>query len=80
RETRAAGDGFRAALETKACAATDSDVVLDLEQVARGVRASGSPSALASLRRKLADREREGRLSRACRTALESHLDDFAPP
>ncbi|MEU4571119.1 serine/threonine-protein kinase [Nonomuraea sp. ATR24] len=79
RTMRQAVDGFHSALETAVCGATDGDVALDLKQVLRGVLVTPGQeeTGLASLRRKLTDREREGRLTPGCRSALEVSLNEI---
>ncbi|MEU5867856.1 serine/threonine-protein kinase [Nonomuraea sp. NPDC047529] len=78
-------DGFHDSLEDgKPCDATDADVVLDLKQVldsvvrnsvVRGSVVRGPEvTGMAELRRKVADRAREGRLAPACRAELEAKL------
>ncbi|MEU4225061.1 serine/threonine-protein kinase [Nonomuraea sp. NPDC026600] len=78
---RQAVDGFHGTLAGgEACRATDQDVTLDLQQVLRGVLDAPGPigPGMAELKRKLADREREGRLTPACRTELQARLDEIA--
>lgn len=78
---RQAIDGFHATLEASdACGALDGDVALDLKQVLRGamVAQGEEDSRLAGLRRKLAEREREGRLDPACRSQLEIRLNEIS--
>ncbi|MEV4835593.1 serine/threonine-protein kinase [Nonomuraea sp. NPDC049486] len=80
RTVRQAVDGFHATLEgSDVCGALGGDVALDLKQVLRGALVSPGQedSLLAGLRRKLADREREGRLAPACRTQLEISLNEI---
>ncbi|WP_053174595.1 serine/threonine-protein kinase [Nonomuraea sp. SBT364] len=79
RTMRQAVDGFHDTLDTDACVATDGDVALDLKQVLRGVLVTPGQeeTGLASLRRKLTDREREGRLAPGCRSALEVSLNEI---
>ncbi|WP_336207411.1 serine/threonine-protein kinase [Nonomuraea sp. LPB2021202275-12-8] len=77
---RQAVDGFHATLEeTRVCEATGGDVALDIKQVLRGalVTPGKEESGLVGLRRKLADREREGRLDPACRVELEIRLNEI---
>ena len=77
---RQAVDGFTATLErASVCGATDADITLDLKQVLRGALVSRGKedSGLVGLRRKLADREREGRLDPACRVELEIRLNEI---
>ncbi|MCA2224095.1 serine/threonine-protein kinase [Nonomuraea aurantiaca] len=81
RTARQAVDGFHGTLSgAGACGATGHDVTLDLQQVLRGVLDSPDPiePGMAKLKRKLADREREGRLTPACRTQLQARLDEIA--
>ncbi|MEV0354044.1 protein kinase [Nonomuraea sp. NPDC050680] len=81
RTARQAVDGFHGTLAgAGACGATDHDVTLDLQQVLRGVLDTPGPiePGMAALKRKLADREREGRLTPACRTRLQARLDEIA--
>lgn len=78
---RQAVDGFHGTLAGgEACRATDQDVTLDLQQVLRGVLDAPGPigPGMAELKRKLADREREGRITPACRTELQARLDEIA--
>ncbi|MFI7450451.1 serine/threonine-protein kinase [Nonomuraea sp. NPDC049714] len=77
---RQAVDGFHATLEDSGvCGATEGDVALDIKQVLRGslVTPGKEESGLAGLRRKLADREREGRLHPDCRVELEIRLNEI---
>jgi len=77
---RQAVDGFHATLERPGvCGSTGGDVALDIKQVLRGslVTPGKEESGLAGLRRKLADREREGRLDPACRDELEIRLTEI---
>ena len=77
---RQAVDGFHATLEQPGvCGSTGGDVSLDIKQVLRGslVTPGKEESGLAGLRRKLADREREGRLDPACRDELEIRLNEI---
>ncbi|MFG1946002.1 serine/threonine-protein kinase [Nonomuraea sp. NPDC048826] len=77
---RQAVDGFHATLEgSDVCGALGGDVALDLKQVLRGALVSPGQeeTGLAGLRRKLADREREGRLDPACRSQLEIRLNEI---
>lgn len=77
---RQAVDGFHATLERSGvCESTAGDVTLDIKQVLRGslVTPGKEDSGLAGLRRKLADREREGRLDPACRVELEIRLNEI---
>ncbi|MEU7741356.1 protein kinase [Nonomuraea sp. NPDC049158] len=81
RTARQAVDGFHGTLAAAgACGATDHDVTLDLQQVLQGVLDTPGPiePGMAALKRKLADREREGRLTPACRTRLQARLDEIA--
>jgi hypothetical protein len=81
RTVRRAVDGFHVTLEGEnACVTTDNDVALDLRQVLGHVVDSAGPSGsgVAEMRRKLADREREGRLAPTCRAELETRLDEIA--
>ncbi|MFG1688408.1 protein kinase [Nonomuraea sp. NPDC049269] len=78
---RQAVDGFHGTLAGgETCRATDQDVTLDLQQVLRRVLDTPGPiePGMAELKRKLADREREGRLTPACRTELQARLDEIA--
>ncbi|MBT2234562.1 serine/threonine-protein kinase [Nonomuraea sp. NEAU-A123] len=78
---RQAVDGFHGTLAGgEACRATDQDVTLDLQQILRRVLDTPGPigPGMAELKRKLADREREGRLTPACRTELQARLDEIA--
>lgn len=76
-----AADGFRTVLEARTpCGATDADVVLDLRQVletAVAVRHGPEVSRTESLRAKLTDRMREGRLTPACLSELQTRLDEI---
>ncbi|TDD46246.1 serine/threonine protein kinase [Nonomuraea terrae] len=70
--------GFRTVLEDRtACGGTDTDVVLDLRQVLQHAVLPHGPAEARteSVRRKLSDRSREGRLAPACANALRLHLD-----
>lgn len=81
RTARQAVDEFHGTLaDAGACADTGHDVTLDLQQVLRGVLLAPGPiePGMAELKRKLADREREGRLTPACRTQLQARLDEIA--
>lgn len=69
---------FRTVLEDgTACGRTDADVILDLRQVLQHAVTPHGPAETRteSLRRKLSDRSREGRLAPACANALHLHLD-----
>ncbi|MFB4276581.1 serine/threonine-protein kinase [Nonomuraea sp. MTCD27] len=76
-----AAAGFRTVLEARTpCGATDADVVLDLRQVldtAVAPRHGPAESRTESLRQKLSDRMREGRLTPACLSELQARLDDI---
>ncbi|MFC7102887.1 hypothetical protein ACFQQB_22025 [Nonomuraea rubra] len=78
-----AAAGFTTVLRARTpCGATDDDVVLDLTQVLQNaLTPQHGPSARASgtrsLRQKLSDRLREGRLTPACLSELEARLDDL---
>ncbi|MFI7146606.1 protein kinase [Nonomuraea sp. NPDC050022] len=81
RTARQAVAGFHGTLSgAAACGAIDHDVTLDLQQVLQGVLDTPGPiePGMAKLRRKLADREREGRLTPSCRTQLQARLDEIA--
>ncbi|MGW4407117.1 serine/threonine-protein kinase [Nonomuraea sp. NPDC004702] len=68
-------DGFHDTLEDgEPCDATDADVVLDLKQVLDSLVRGPSVTGTAEVRRKVADRAREGRLAPACRAELEARL------
>ncbi|WP_125641491.1 serine/threonine-protein kinase [Nonomuraea sp. WAC 01424] len=68
-------DGFHDSLEAgKTCDATDADVVLDLKQVLDHLVRGSAVTDTAELRRKVADRAREGRLAPACRAELLAKL------
>lgn len=68
-------EGFHDSLEDdERCGATDADVVLDLKQVLDSLVRGPAPTGMAELRRKVADRAREGRLAPACRAELEAKL------
>ncbi|MEV6154118.1 protein kinase [Nonomuraea sp. NPDC052129] len=81
RTARQAVAGFHGTLSgAAACGAIDHDVTLDLQQVLQGVLDTPGPiePGMAALRRKLTDREREGRLTPSCRTQLQARLDEIA--
>lgn len=68
-------DGFHDSLEDgEPCDATDADVVLDLKQVLDSLVRGPAVTGTAEVRRKVADRAREGRLAPACRAELEARL------